>query len=91
MTEMDSMIFCPEKRLPDFENIPDIAHPDTFLNNPSLTIHPPFNAFTLSLLPCYGHINSTCFSIPLPYTVKFFTDKNRRSSHSTRAENRPAQ
>jgi hypothetical protein len=41
MAAMESMISFPEKRLPDFEKTPDIAHPDIFLNIPSLTNHTP--------------------------------------------------
>ena len=41
IVEMESIMRLPEKRLPDFEKIPDIAHPDRFLNIPSLTIHTP--------------------------------------------------
>jgi len=35
---MELMMRSPEKRFPDFENIPDIEHPDRFLKTPSLTI-----------------------------------------------------
>jgi len=41
MTVMESMMSLPEKRLPDFEKIPDMAHPDTFLNIPSFIVFTP--------------------------------------------------
>jgi len=39
MVATDSIMRSPEKRFPDLEMIPDIAHPDTFLYIPSLTGH----------------------------------------------------
>jgi len=36
---MESIMSLPENRLPDLEIIPDIAHPDIFLNIPSLKSH----------------------------------------------------
>jgi hypothetical protein len=38
MTATESTMVWPENRLPDFDMIPDMAHPDTFLNIPSLMI-----------------------------------------------------
>jgi len=39
MTDMDLMMRSPEKRFPLLDMMPDIAHPDGFLNIPSLTDH----------------------------------------------------
>jgi len=47
MTEIDLTMRSPEKRLPLLEMMPDMAHPDGFLNIPSLT----FQTSSKSSLP----------------------------------------